>query len=63
MARHDKNKKNGGRATADILHGLRELAKAVQEGVPLEQTSNVLTFRRDKEEAHCTFPEFKKAAE
>jgi len=32
--------------------------------LPLDRTSNVVMFRREKQSAeHCTFPEFQKAAE
>ncbi|HEX5242646.1 MAG TPA: hypothetical protein VFW23_05225 [Tepidisphaeraceae bacterium] len=36
MTRNAKNKKQRPRATQDILHSLRELASAIEAGVPLE---------------------------
>ena len=46
---------------AHLVEALVDVWKSLK--LPLDQTSNILTFRRDKEDAHCTFPEFKKAAE
>ena len=43
MARHTKNKKNGRRAADDMMHSLRELAKAVEEGVPMAERFTVRT--------------------
>jgi 5-aminolevulinate synthase len=46
---------------AHLVEALVDVWKSLK--LPLDQTSNIVTFRRDKEDAHCTFPEFKKAAE
>jgi 5-aminolevulinate synthase len=46
---------------AHLVEALVDVWKALK--LPLDQSSNVVTFRREHEDAHCTFPEFKKAAE
>jgi putative transcriptional regulator len=38
-----KNKKNTRRAADDIMHSLRELTKAIQDGVPLNERFTVRT--------------------
>jgi 5-aminolevulinate synthase len=46
---------------AHLVEALVDTWKSLK--LPLIETSNVVTFRREKDEAHCTFPDFKKAAE
>ncbi|HLH10378.1 MAG TPA: 5-aminolevulinate synthase [Methylovirgula sp.] len=46
---------------AHLVEALVDVWKSLD--LPFEQDSNVVTFRRESEDAHCTFPEFKKAAE
>jgi DNA-binding transcriptional regulator YiaG len=43
MAPHHKDKKDSHRAANDIMHSLRELAKAIEDGVPLEDRFTVRT--------------------
>ena len=43
MAQHVKNKKHGHRAAEDLMYSLRELAKAIEEGVPLTERFTVRT--------------------
>jgi|SRR5665213_804290 len=43
MAKHAKTKKRSRRAADDIMHGLRELAGAIEEGVPLKERFTVRT--------------------
>src|SRR6204780_5072114 len=40
---------------AHLVEALVDVWKSLK--LPLDQTSNIVTFRRDKEDAHCTFPE------
>jgi 5-aminolevulinate synthase len=46
---------------AHLVEALVDVWKSLK--LPLDQASNVVTFHREKDDAHCTFPEFKKAAE
>jgi 5-aminolevulinate synthase len=46
---------------AQLVEALVDVWKSLK--LPLDQASNVVTFHREKDDAHCTFPEFKKAAE
>ncbi len=46
---------------AHLVESMVDVWKSLK--LPLDYASNVVTFRREKEDAHCTFPDFKKAAE
>jgi hypothetical protein len=43
MAQISKDKKDRRRAAEDIMHGLRELAKAIEDGVPLDERFTLRT--------------------
>ena len=43
MPQQTNDKKNRRRAADDIMHGLRELAKAIEDGVPLDERFTVRT--------------------
>jgi DNA-binding transcriptional regulator YiaG len=43
MPHHAKDKKNRHRPADDIMHGLRELAKAIEDGAPLRERFTVRT--------------------
>jgi putative transcriptional regulator len=43
MTKQRKSSKGNRRAADDIMHGLRELAQAIKDGVPLEQRFTVRT--------------------